>query len=210
MFATARKTLGGVLVLLAVAAGITVLLLFRSMVTELAMSSAKEAVVMNLNTIVRDLMTDMTLRGDSLVILERDDQGRITAVSTDVAAVNTLSAAIMEQTMTQAGEKVIRLQIPLGSLLGNALFLNRGPKIPVEVSMLSSSVAGFRSELTSAGINQTRHQIRLDISVQISLLMPWRTIGSSVETEVLVAETVIVGQVPDSYMNWGDTTWQNQ
>jgi sporulation protein YunB len=210
MFATARKTLGGVLVLLAAAAGITVLLLFRSMVTDLAMSSAKEAVVMNLNTIVRELMTDMTLRGDSLVILERDDQGRITAVSTDVAAVNTLSAAIMEQTMTQAGEKVIRLQIPLGSLLGNALFLNRGPKIPVEVSMLSSSVAGFRSELTSAGINQTRHQIRLDISVQISLLMPWRTIGSSVETEVLVAETVIVGQVPDSYMNWGDTTWQNQ
>jgi sporulation protein YunB len=210
MFATARKTLGGVLVLLAVAASITVLLLFRAMVTELAMSSAKEAVVMNLNTIVRDLMTDMTLQGDSLVELERDAQGRITAVSTDVAAVNTLSAAIMEQTMTQAGEKVIRLQIPLGSLLGNALFLNRGPKIPVEVSMLSSSVAGFRSELTSAGINQTRHQIRLDITVQISLLMPWRTIGSSVETEVLVAETVIVGQVPDSYMNWGDITWENQ
>jgi sporulation protein YunB len=173
------------------------------MITELAVSAARDAVVMRINAIVKDLMTNMALRGDSLVILERDDKGGITAISTDVAAVNSLSAEILERAVAQTGEQVLTLKIPLGNITGSALFLNRGPSVPVDVVMLSSSMAGFRSELTSAGINQTRHQIMLDLTIQISLLMPWRSVSSAVETEVLVSETVIVGDVPDSYMNWG-------
>ena len=68
--------------------------------------------------------------------------------------------------------------------------------------MLSSSTASFRSELTAAGINQTRHQIFLELNVQLSFLLPWRDMDTSVQTEVLVSETVIVGKVPASYMNW--------
>jgi sporulation protein YunB len=195
---------------LALAAVLTMGLLFRSMVTELAVSSAKDGVVMRINAIVKEKMTDMALQGQSLVVLERDDQGDITAISTDVAAVNSLAAEILEQAVAQTGEQVITLQIPIGNLTGSTLFLNRGPSVPVEVVMLSSSVAGFRSELSSAGINQTRHQIMLDLNVQVSLLMPWRTVGTSVETEVLVSETVVVGDVPESYMDWGNTTWRNQ
>jgi sporulation protein YunB len=198
------------LALLAVAALVTVGLLFRSMVTELAVSSARDAVVMRINAIVKDLMTSMALRGDSLVVLERDDRGSITAISTDVAAVNSLSAEILERAVAPTGEQVITLKIPVGSLMGSALLLNRGPSVPVEVVMLSSSAVGFRSELSSAGINQTRHQILLDLTVQVSLLMPWRAVSTSVETEVLVSETVIVGDVPESYMDWGNTTWRNQ
>ena len=56
--------------------------------------------------------------------------------------------------------------------------------------------------MTSAGINQTRHQIFLELDVQLSFLMPWRGMDTSVQTEILVSETVIVGQVPGSYMNW--------
>jgi sporulation protein YunB len=195
---------------LVLAAVLTMGLLFRSMVTELAVSSAKDGVVMRINAIVKEKMTDMALQGQSLVVLERDDQGDITAISTDVAAVNSLAAEILEQAVAQTGEQVITLKIPIGNLTGSTLFLNRGPSVPVEVVMLSSSVAGFRSELSSAGINQTRHQIMLDLNVQVSLLMPWRTVGTSVETEVLVSETVVVGDVPESYMDWGNTTWRNQ
>ncbi len=175
---------------------------FRSLVTELAVSSAKDSVTLAVNTIVKEIMNDEAFDPADLVNLEKSADGSIAAVTTNVAAVNTLASRVLERAVSQTAENVITVGIPVGNLLGSALLLGKGPVIPVNVVMLSSSVAGFRSEITSAGINQTRHQILLDLNVEISLLMPWRTIGSEVETEILVSETVIVGKVPDSYMKW--------
>lgn len=180
----------------------TILFLFRSLVTELAVSDAQDAVVATLNGIVKDIMLDESFSQNGLVILEKSETGEVTAVSTNVAAVNVLAAEILEMAVTRTSEQVISVEIPIGNLSGSALLLNRGPEIPVQVMMLSSSFGGFRSELVSAGINQTCHQILLDLEVQLTLLMPWRTIDTSVETEILVSETVIVGEVPNSYLNW--------
>ena len=96
----------------------------------------------------------------------------------------------------------LQVRIPVANLLGSAMLMNRGPAVEVDVLMLSSSSAGFRSEITSAGINQTRHQLFLDLDVQLSFLLPWRDMDTSVQTEILISETVIVGKVPDSYLNW--------
>ena len=99
-------------------------------------------------------------------------------------------------------QEELTVKIPLANLLGSALFMNRGPSVSVDVTVLSSSTAGFRSEITSAGINQTLHQLFLDLDVQLSFLLPWREMDTGVQTEILVSETVTVGQVPDSYLNW--------
>jgi len=182
--------------------GMTALgLAFRSLVTELAVSSARDVVVTSINAIVKDIMTDPSFDASQLVRLEKASDGGIAAITTNVAEVNTLAAQVLERAVAQTAEQTVSVDIPLGNLVGSALLLGKGPRIPVHVVMLSSSVAGFRSELTSAGINQTRHQILLDLHVEVSLLMPWRTVGSQVETEILVSETVIVGAVPDSYLN---------
>lgn len=198
---SAKRTLL-ILVLVLIAAGFTaVSLIFRSLVTELAVSSAKDVVITSVNGIVKDIM----LKGGAasrMVDLEKDAQGNVTAITTNVAEVNALAAEFLELAVEKTAENVVTVDIPIGNLMGSTLLLNKGPSIPVNVEMLSSSVAGFRSELTGAGINQTRHQILLDLTVDVSLLMPWRTIRTTVETEILVSETVIVGQVPDSYMNW--------
>lgn len=199
---TARKTALILLAVLIAAACITGGLILRSLITELAVSSAQDVVVTSVNAIVKDIMTDDGFDGSSLVSLEKDGDGSVTAVTTNVAAVNTLATEILERAVAQTAERDISVSIPLGNLTGSALLMSKGPSISVDVVMLSSSMAGFRSELTSAGINQTRHQIILDLNVRVSLLMPWRTIGASVDTEVLVSETVIVGDVPNSYMNW--------
>lgn len=197
-----RRTVLLLCLLLAVAMLITGSLVFRSLVTELAVSDAQDAVVSTVNTIVKTIMLDKDFAAEELVTLEKDSIGNVTAVTTNVAAVNTLAANILEKAVSLTEESVITVGIPVGNLAGSALLMNKGPDIYVNVIMLSSSMAGFRSELTSAGINQTRHQILLDLNVQISLLMPWRAIETSVDTEVLVSETVIVGDVPESYLNW--------
>lgn len=182
----------------AAAAGIVL----RSMVTEYAASAARDAVVISVNDIVKDVMTEPDFDSDGLVSLERDSQGNITAARADVAAINRLAAEVLSRTVAETEQETLTVEIPIANLLGSALLMNRGPSIPVQVTMLSSSKAGFRSELTSAGINQTRHRIFLELDVQLSFLLPWRDMDTSVQTEILVSETVIVGRVPDSYMNW--------
>ena len=71
--------------------------------------------------------------------------------------------------------------------------------------MLTSSHVDFKNELSDAGINQTKHQIKLDVVVDIDVIMPWQTISTQVVSEILIAETVILGDVPDTYLNWGST-----
>ncbi len=200
----ARRVFGlllAAMVLAGIAAGT---LAFRSLVTELAVSNAQDAVVVAVNAIVKDIMTDEDFDAGSLVRLERNADGSVAAVSTNIAAVNTLAAQVLERAVAQTEDQFITVSIPLGTLSGSTILAGKGPKIPVQVLMLSSSVAGFRSEMNTAGINQTRHQILLDLNVAVSLLMPWRTIGTSVDTEILVSETVIVGAVPESYWNWSN------
>ena len=198
---TTRRT-ALILLLLLIAAGAAAMsLAFRSLVTELAVSSARDVVVTSINSIVKEIMTDPDFDAAELVRLEKGTDGAVTAVTTNVAEVNILAARVLERAVAQTAEKTVSVDIRLGNLTGSALLLGKGPHIPVQIVMLSSSVAGFRSELTTAGINQTRHQILLDLAVDVSLLMPWRTVSTKVDTEILVSETVIVGAVPESYLN---------
>lgn len=197
-----KHTLFALCLLLIAVCVITVVLLFRNLVTELAVSDAKDMVIATVNTIVKSIMLDDEFSADALVLLEKDESGNVTAVTTNVVAVNILAAEVLEKAVSLTEESVITVGIPLGNLTGSALLLNRGPDIQVNVIMLSSSKGGYRSELTGAGINQTRHRILLDLEMELTLLMPWRAIDTTVSTEVLVSETVIVGDVPDSYLNW--------
>lgn len=197
-----RRSLFFICLALIAAFLVTVSLLFRSLVTELAASDARDLVIAAVNTIVKDIMQEDRFSEDGLVHLEKDATGNVTAITTNVAAVNTLAAEVLQRAVSLTQENVITVGVPLGNLTGSTLLLNKGPNIEVNVIMLSSSMGGFRSELTGAGINQTRHQILLDLDMEITLLMPWRTIDTSVTTEVLVSETVIVGEVPESYLNW--------
>ena len=79
-----------------------------------------------------------------------------------------------------------------------SLLLGRGFDIPVDITMLSSSRVDFKNDLISAGINQTKHQMKLDVVIDIDVIMPWRTVSKQVVSEILIAETVIVGKVPQT------------
>ena len=198
----ARRTLLLLLVIVLVGGSVSAALVLRSMVTEYAASAARDLVVSRVNAIVKDVMADPAFAGRPLVSLERDGDGGITAISADVAAVNTLAAEVLARAVEATEQEDLQVRIPVANLLGSAMLMNRGPAVEVDVLMLSSSSAGFRSEITSAGINQTRHQLFLDLDVQLSFLLPWRDMDTSVQTEILISETVIVGKVPDSYLNW--------
>jgi len=90
--------------------------------------------------------------------------------------------------------------LPLGSLILPELFSGSGPKLPVKVMSISASDADFRNEFSEAGINQTSHRIMMDVHITMTILTPVGTESVTATSAVVVAETVIVGNVPNSYV----------
>jgi sporulation protein YunB len=158
---------------------------------------------MVINDTVKDAMASGEYDYSWFVTLERDNDGKIAAIATNVGHVNALSSRLLSEVVAASDRGELNLSVPLGNLLGSNVMLGRGPHVPVKVTMLTSSHASFRNDMVSAGINQTKDQIILEMAVDIDVLLPWQVLSTQVTKEVLVAETVIVGEVPDSYMNWG-------
>ena len=185
------------------------ILYFRELSGVMAASDAGDLITAAVNEIVLETMSDPTLDYDYFVDFERDNDGRVAAIITNMSRVNTLSARLLNAVVEASNMGELDLNIPLGNLLGAGVLLGRGPDVPVRVTMLTSSRAGFHNELVSAGINQTKHQVMLELFVDVDVLLPWEVFSTQVVVDVLVAETIIVGSVPDTYLNWGEQAWTN-
>ena len=96
---------------------------------------------------------------------------------------------------------MLTVNIPVGNLTGVSLLMGRGPKVPVKIITMTSSRVEFNNSIVTAGINQTKHQINLEVIVDIDILVPWGTESTQVITEVLIADTIVVGRVPDTYLS---------
>ena len=143
---------------------------------------------------------------DQLISFEKDNDGKITAVHSNMAACNRLQVEILNIILARIDQVSAReLSIPVGSLTGSALLAGRGPRIKVRMESVGSSSARFENEFTSAGINQTNHRIVLHIDVSVAILLPGFTTATQVSNAVTVAETVIVGTVPDTYTYFSTT-----
>lgn len=137
---------------------------------------------------------------DRLISFEKDNEGRITAVKSNMAEFNRLQSAVVEDVLQKLSDVSTReLSIPLGSLTGSALLAGRGPGIRVKMQSVSATSAHFENAFVSSGINQTRHQISLVVDVTVSILLPGFSTATKVSGSYAVAETVIVGSVPETY-----------
>ena len=96
---------------------------------------------------------------------------------------------------------ILNIRVPIGNLLGSNILMGKGPEVPVEVITLTSSYIDIENEIVSTGINQAKHKIILKVDVDIDILIPWDVLTTRVESNVLIAETVIVGAVPETYVD---------
>lgn len=204
----ARLRLVRLLVLTVAAGGLTLLLLgawqMKPLLTSLATTRVSNAVTQVVTAAVDEAIASGELDYENLVYFEKDNDGKITAVRSNMAAFNKLQSHILDTVLERIDQVSTRdLSIPIGSLTGSALLAGRGPRITVRMESVGSSEASFQNAFTSAGINQTKHQIILTIDVYVSILLPGFTTATKVSNSFIVAETVIVGSVPDSYTYFG-------
>ena len=196
------------LMLFFLAAGTLTLVLLAAgqmgpLLEQLATAKVSNAVTGIVSEAVYEAIESGQLQYESLISFEKDNEGGITAVHSNMAAFNHLQAEILNTVLTRIGQVSAReLSIPIGSLTGSALLAGRGPRITVRMESVGSSEANFHNAFTSAGINQTKHQIILTVDVDVSILLPGFTTATEVSNSFIVAETVIVGAVPETYTSF--------
>lgn len=171
-----------------------------------AMATAKvsNVVTRSLDGAIAAQVEESGLTYSDIITMEKDSSGRVTALTSNMSVLNHLRTSILGIVM-EAVERIDtgELAIPMGNLTGVNFLSGRGFSVPVEVVSVGSAHAEFENLFSDAGINQTRHQIVLDVTVAVKILLPGDTLETDVTAQVPVAETVIVGAVPDTYLQVG-------
>ena len=139
-----------------------------------------------------------------IIGLEKDETGRIAALTTDMQQVAKLKSevlAFLDEEISNMDDEA--LSVPVGSLLFPTFFAGRGFSIPVRVLALNSTNADFYSSIESVGINQSVQQIRITFTISLSFLTPVGISDTDVTSDVLAAQTILLGDVPESYLYLG-------
>ena len=200
------KFLRMMIILLVVA--IAGLILFRIKYSASIRALAQTQVINTTSDLINDAIDrqieDGKIQYDRMVYFEKDLDGKITALKTNMSEVNRLKTDILnlinDEILSLSTED---LGIPVGSLIFPEFLAGRGPDIPIEILSIRNSDASFTSHFSEAGINQTLQQINMHVSVDVTVLVLGQTDSFTVTSQVIVAETIIVGDVPDTYFKTG-------
>ena len=185
---------------------VAVVLHMKPVVVDLATARTSNAVNRIVVAAVNDAVDSGRIDYEQLVDFDKDADGHVTALRSNMAAFNRLQASIADDILQRMAEvSSTDLAIPIGTLTGSPLLAGRGPCLRVRMQSVGTATARFDNQFSSAGINQTRHRIILDVDVHVSILLPGLTTYTKVSNEISVAETVIVGGVPDTYTYFSTT-----
>ena len=177
---------------------------YREIIRELAETQVKNTTSDLTNDAIAKQIAEGVIQYDRIVFFEKDIDGRITALKTNMSEINRLKTDILNI----INDEILALDtsdigIPLGNFLIPEILSGKGPVIPVHVLSIRNSDANFASSFVQAGINQTLHQLTMTVSVDVAILVLGQTDSFTITSEVVVAETVIVGNVPNTFLQTG-------
>ena len=187
---------------------LAVLVIFRLKYNKAIRELAQTQVINSTSDLINDAIDKQIETGnvhyDRIDYFEKDLNGRITALKTNMSEVNRLKT----DTLNLINDEILALDasdlgIPIGSLFLPEILSGKGPLIPVSIISIRNSDASFFSSFSEAGINQTLQRIIMDVCVDVSVLVLGKTASFTVSSQVVVAETIIVGQVPETFFQTG-------
>ena len=178
----------------------------EAVILDMAHARAEAMAVEYIHEAVRDIMGKDVAYADMMTI-RTDDAGRVTRLQANAVRMNELAnvtALRAQEKLASADAQTV--YIPLGAALGVPFLSALGPQIGVRIVPVSAVSAAFSTEFESAGINQTRHKIYLSLHTTVRLVIPGGAKKVDLSSQVLIAESIIVGGVPDSYVNVPETS----
>lgn len=177
---------------------------FNQPVRELAQAQVINATSDLINDAIDRQIEAGDIQYDRIVYFEKDLDGGITALKTNMSEVNRLKT----NTLNIINDEILALDqsdigVPIGSIFLPEFFSGRGMTIPVQIIAIRNSDGYFESHFTQAGINQTLHRLNMCVLVDVSILVLGHSASFTVSSEVVVAETIIIGDVPDTFLQTG-------
>ncbi|MDO6355617.1 sporulation protein YunB [Caloramator sp. CAR-1] len=137
---------------------------------------------------------------DDIMSVKTDKDGNVVMIQANTVELNILGSQIALEVQKRIGDiKERRVEIPLAVLTGIEILSNYGPRIPFKMRPVGSVLTSYRTEFSSAGINQTRHIVYLDVSATVQVIIPLARNSVTVTSSIPIAESIIVGKVPDTY-----------
>lgn len=188
-------------------------LLLRSrldpLVQDLAVAGTRNAVDLALQEAVAAHLAAGELEYSGLVTLVKDKSGGVTAAIANVGKMNAIQAALRQDVLNAMSDGATAdLSVPLGNLLGVPLLSGLGPRIRIRILSVAQIDARLAGSFTASGINQSLHRIILELTAEVYVLVPGQTLTTEVYARLPLAETIIVGRVPDSYTYFeGSENW---
>ena len=174
-------------------------------VLSMAQAQARAMAVQVLNQSAAELLSTGGVTYESLMNVTTDAAGQVRLIQANTPEMNRLAAQVsllaqgrLQETRDQA------VRVPLGSALGLTLFAGAGPKIEVRILPVGSVHAEFHTDFQTAGINQTRHRVSLLLTAQVQLVIPTGAQMVTATTQVAMAESIIVGEVPETFTDVGE------
>lgn len=174
----------------------------RPLLESAAQSQATIVSTKAVNDAVTEELAKQGLGYEDLVHVTQTSEGKVTSIESDVVEINLMKSKITSAIQDRLSENDIQSTgIPLGNLLGSNYLVGRGPLIPLKITLAGTVITELQSQFLSAGINQTKHELTLSVKARIYIQMPGYYTTAEITTNFLVAETVIVGEVPDAFTN---------
>lgn len=176
----------------------------RPVISDMACQFGRQNVSLVINDTVFDVLESDNFDYNSFVKLKYNSMGFVTSVEYDYKTINKLKLnceQLLLDNLAKLGNT--KVKIPLGSLLGDLNTSGRGPSIKLKISQASVPEINIISTFESIGINQSRHEIRLVISTSAQLYLPPQKSEFSLTQEYVLAQTIIVGDIPQGYVTLG-------
>ncbi|MBQ4541575.1 MAG: sporulation protein YunB [Clostridia bacterium] len=160
----------------------------------------------SINYAIADTMNQNVSYGDLIKII-RDEKDNVSYIEANSVRINLLSKTMSKVVMSNFLElSKSPIKIPLGSFSGVSIFAGLGPKFTYDINPYGEVFCYFTSNFETAGINQTYHKLYLIIKLKVNVVLPLKNVLVNSESEVLLCETLIVGKIPEVYLNSNNLT----
>lgn len=173
----------------------------RPTITVLAETKALELANRSINKSVAQ-MVEGKINYEDLMTVKLDSNGSITYIQANTIMMNEIASQIALEIQDELKKvKSTSSYIPIGTALGSPILAKYGPKLKISIEPIGTVSVDFKTEFESSGINQTRHTIYLQANTKVKVVLPLITSTKEVNTKIPICETIIVGDVPESYVN---------
>lgn len=180
----------------------SILYFFNKNILPAVLSIGEESLRREATTIINETALDIYSKDfnyNDIIVTEKDNEGNITMLRADTVKLNYLASKLILASNNKISDlEAVGLKVPLGYMTKNFVFYNLGPKINIKMTQVGNITSSYESVFESAGINQTRHKIYLNVNMKMKIIVPLNSKDVEIVSQIPISETIIVGKIPNT------------